>query len=159
MFGTLMFGSKLLMEFLPNIHLVGLFIMVFTIVYRVKALIPIYIFVFLTGIYGGFTMWWIPYIYIWAVLWGITMLLPKKMPIWLKTIVYPVVCCLHGLLYGALYAPMQAIMYHFTFEQTLTWIASGLYFDLLHGAGNFILGLFILPLTELLFKLNKIYKK
>jgi len=53
---------------------------------------------------------------------------------------------------------MQAIMYRFTFEQTLTWIASGLYFDLLHGIGNFILGLFILPLTELLLKLNKIYK-
>ena len=158
MFGTLMFGSKLLMEFLPNIHLLGLFIMVFTLVYRVKALIPIYIFVFLTGIYGGFTMWWIPYTYIWTVLWGITMLLPKKMPVWLKSIVYPTVCCLHGLLYGVLYAPMQAIMYRFTFEQTLTWIASGLYFDLLHGICNFILGLFILPLTDLLLKLNQIYK-
>ena len=158
MFGTLMFGSKLLMEFLPNIHLIGLFIMVFTITYRTKALIPIYIFVFLTGIYGGFTIWWLPYLYIWTVLWGITMLIPKKTPVGVKIVVYPIVCCLHGLLYGVLYAPMQALMYHFSFEQTLTWIASGLYFDLLHGAGNLVLGLFVLPLSELLFRLKKTYK-
>ena len=159
MLGTLMFCSKLLMEFLPNIHLLGMFIMVFTITYRVKALIPIYIFVFLTGIYGGFTMWWVPYLYVWTVLWGITMLLPKNMPTAAKMVVYPVVCCLHGLLYGVLYAPMQALMFKFSFEQTLTWIASGFYFDLLHGIGNFITGLFILPLSALMQRLKRIYNK
>ena len=38
--GVLMFVSKLFMEFLPNIHLLGMFIMVFTLVFRWKALIP-----------------------------------------------------------------------------------------------------------------------
>ena len=75
-----MFIGKLVMEGLPNIHPVAMFIMVFTIVYRAKALIPIGIFVVLTGVYGGFNLWWIPYLYIWAVLWGMTMLIPKGIP-------------------------------------------------------------------------------
>jgi hypothetical protein len=67
MLGTIMFLSKLIMEFLPNIHLVGTLIAVCTLVYRKKALIPIYIYVLLVGVYGGFNWWWMPYIYIWAI--------------------------------------------------------------------------------------------
>ena len=55
--GATMFVSKLITEALPNIHLLGLFIVSYTVVFRAKALIPIYVFVFLTGIYGGFTFW------------------------------------------------------------------------------------------------------
>lgn len=45
----MMFTSKLLMEGLPNIHLIGMFTALLTVVYRKRALYPIYIFVFLTG--------------------------------------------------------------------------------------------------------------
>lgn len=38
MLGAVMFASKLLMEFAPNIHLLGTFIVAFTVVYRRKAL-------------------------------------------------------------------------------------------------------------------------
>ena len=54
------------MELLPNIHLLGMLTMVYTIVFRIKALIPIYVYVFLNGIFAGFSPWWIPYLYIWA---------------------------------------------------------------------------------------------
>ena len=103
MLGAIMFVSKLVMEFLPNIHLIGALTMVYTIVYRAKALIPIYIFVFLTGLYGGFSLWWVPYLYVWTVLWAVTMLLPRKMPNKIAIPVYMVVCALHGLLFGVLY--------------------------------------------------------
>ena len=76
--GTLMFVSKLIMEVLPNIHLLGMFTMAYTVVFRKKALIPIYVNVMLTGIYLGFSPWWVPYLYVWTVLWGITMLIPKS---------------------------------------------------------------------------------
>ena len=66
MFGVMMFTSKLLMEGLPNIHLIGMFTVLLTVVYRKRALYPIYIFVFLTGAYNGFLSWWIPYLYIWT---------------------------------------------------------------------------------------------
>ena len=62
MLGTLMFCSKLAMEALPNIHLLGMLTMVYTLVYRKKALIPIYIYVILNGAFSGFNLWWVPYI-------------------------------------------------------------------------------------------------
>ena len=49
MLGTLMFCSKIAMETLPNVHLLGMLTMVYTIVYRYRALIPVYIYVILVG--------------------------------------------------------------------------------------------------------------
>ena len=51
--GALMFGSKKLMEALPNIHLLGLLTMVSTVVFREKALVPIYLYVVLEGLFAG----------------------------------------------------------------------------------------------------------
>ena len=79
MLGTLMFCSKIIMEVLPNIHIVGVLTMAYTVSLRRKALLPIYLFVILTGLYGAFSLWWLPYLYIWTVLWGVTMLLLKNM--------------------------------------------------------------------------------
>lgn len=153
MLGALAFCSKLLMEGLPNIHLLGMFVMLFALVFRVKGLIPLYIFVFLTGLYAGFNIWWIPYLYIWTILWGVTMLLPKNMPKAAQMIVYPIVCALHGLLYGTLYAPAQALFFHLSFKGTLAWIAVGLKWDLVHAAGNFAAGMLVYPLKVVMKKL------
>jgi len=153
MLGTLMFCSKIIMEALPNIHLLGMLTMVYTLVLRKKALVPIYIYVIINGLYGGFSMWWVPYLYIWTILWGVTMLLPKNMPKKVTCIVYPVICGLHGFLFGILYSPAQGLMFGLDFEQLIAWIVAGLPFDAVHGAGNFIAGLLIVPLSEFLRKL------
>lgn len=148
--GVIMFISKLIMEVLPNVHLIGAFTVAFTVIYRRKALYPIYVFVFLTGIYGGFNLWWLPYLYIWTILWGVVMLLPKKMPDTVAMVVYIVVCGLHGLLYGTLYAPAQALMFGLNFEQTLAWIVAGLPYDLIHCVSNLLAGVLILPIVKIL---------
>ena len=145
-----MFASKLIMEVLPNIHLLGTFIVAFTIVYRKKALIPIYVYVFLNGILAGFATWWLPYLYIWTVLWGMVMLLPKNMPQWLAPIVYTTICAIHGFVFGALYAPAQALLFGLNFKQTLTWIAVGFPYDIIHGISNLLCGLLIIPIVKIL---------
>ena len=155
MLAALMFCSKIIMEALPNIHLLGMLTMTYTVVFRKKALIPIYLYVFLNGLFAGFSTWWIPYLYIWTILWGVTMLLPIDMPRKLKYIAYPLVCALHGFAFGILYAPVQALVFGFDFKQTLTWIAAGFSFDLIHGISNFFVGMLIVPLSELLHKLIK----
>ncbi len=152
MLGALMFGSKVLMDALPNIHLLGMFIMVFTIVFRAKALVPIYVYVLLLGVYGAFSPWWVPNLYIWTVLWGVTMLLPRKMPKKAACFVYPAVCCLHGLFYGTLYAPTQALLLGMDLKQTILWIIAGLPWDALHGLGNLCAGMLVLPLSTVLKK-------
>ena len=155
MLGTILFCSKILMEAFPNIHFIAMFIIAFTLVYRRKALIPIYIFVLLTGVYGGFNVWWVPYLYIWLPIWGITMLLPRRMPKWLAVPSYMLLGGLHGIAYGVLYAPAQALLFKMDLQMTLAWIASGLVFDILHAAGNFAACALVLPLSNLLFKLEK----
>ena len=159
MLGMVMFVSKIVMEFLPNIHLLGMLTMVYTLTFRAKALIPIYIYVFVNGLYAGFAVWWIPYLYVWTILWAVTMLLPQRMPRWLRYIVYPLVCGLHGLAFGVLYAPAQALFFHLNWDMTVAWVLAGLPFDAIHAAGNVLTGLLILPLTELLRKLSRTMRR
>lgn len=154
MFGVLMLTSKILMEAVPNVHLLGMFTMLLTVVYRRRALYPIYTYVLLNGVYAGFASWWLPYLYIWTVLWGVVMLLPKNMPRKAAAVVYPLVCALHGLAFGTLYAPLQALMYGYDWRGMLTWISLGFPMDVLHAVGNLAAGLLILPLSDLLRKLN-----
>lgn len=150
MLGAVMYASKMIMEFAPNIHLVGVFIVAFTVVYRKKALYPIYVFVFVSGLFGGFSTWWIPYLYIWAVLWGAVMLLPKNMPAKLQPVIYMLVCGLHGLLYGTLYAPFQAIAFGLNFDGMVAWILAGLPYDMIHGISNLLCGVLIMPIVAAL---------
>lgn len=157
--GALMFLSKILLEFLPNIHMLGMLTMVYTVVFRKKALIPIYIYVFINGIISGFNIWWVPYLYIWTVLWAVTMILPKNMPTKISIIVYTLVCTLHGILFGTLYAPVQSIAFGLDFKGTVAWIISGLPFDTLHAIGNFCFGLLIVPVSNALKKAISYFDK
>ena len=154
MLGAVMFLSRVLMEWAPNIHFVGMLTMVYTLVYRRKALIPLYVYVFVSGIFAGFAAWWIPYLYIWTVLWAVTMLLPRNMKKSVAVPVYMAVCALHGLAYGTLYAPAQALLYGMNLKTTLAWIAAGLPFDALHALGNLCAGALIVPLASLLEKME-----
>ena len=157
--GAMMFASKLIMEVFPNVHLLALFIVTQTVVFRQKALYPIYVFVFITGLYGGFAPWWVPYLYVWTLLWGAVMLLPRKMPQWLTPFVYATVAALHGFLFGVLYAPAQAFLYHWNLEKMIAWVVAGLPFDLLHGVSNLVVcGLLVLPFVRLLDRLKKQYR-
>ena len=150
MLGAVMFASKILMEFLPNVHLIGVFTVALTVVYRQKAIYPLYTFILLTGVYAGFQLWWLPYLYIWLILWGAVMLLPRKIPERIRPVVYMTVCAMHGFLYGTLYAPAQALMYGLNFDGMIAWIVAGLPYDAVHGFGNFLCGLLIVPLIRIL---------
>ncbi len=155
--GALMYASKIILEFLPNVHLIGVFVVASTVVYRKKALYPIYIFVVLTGLLNGFGTWWFPYLYIWAVLWAVVMILPQNMKPLTQTVVYAVVCSLHGFLYGVLYAPFQALAFNLDFKGTIAWIVAGLPWDAVHGVSNLICGaILIVPIVKLLNRVDSI---
>lgn len=153
--GALMYASKVLMDALPNIHLIGAFVVAITVVYRAKSLLPIYTFVMMAGLFGGFGVWWIPYLYIWTVLFGAVMLLPRNMPKRVAAVVYIAVCSLHGFLYGILYAPFQAFAFGLDFNGTIAWIIAGLPFDIAHGIGNAVCGTLIIPIINVLQIANK----
>lgn len=155
MIGAIMYASKMLMEFLPNIHLLGAFVVATTVVYRKKALYPIYIYVLLNGLFAGFSMWWIPYTYIWTILWGIVMILPRNMPKKIAPFVYIGVCGLHGFLFGTFYSVAQAVMFGLGVKGWIAWIVAGIPWDIVHGIGDIFAGFLIMPLISVL----KIFKK
>lgn len=152
--GSLMYASKVIMEALPNIHLLGVFTIAFTVVYRKKALYIIYLYVLINGLFGGFSTWWVPYLYIWTVLWAVTMLLPQNMTEKIRPLVYMVVCALHGFGFGLLYAPFQALVFGLNFKSTIAWVIAGLPFDIVHGISNFFCGMLIIPVINVLKKLD-----
>ena len=155
MLGALMYASKMLMEVAPNIHLLGVFTIAITVVYRKKALYPIYTYVLLNGLFSGFATWWIPYLYVWTVLWGVTMLLPQKIPKGIKQIVYMVLNASHGFLFGVLYAPAQAILFGLSFDGMIAWIIAGFPFDFIHGVSNFFCGMLIVPIISVLQRMER----
>lgn len=154
MLGSVMFASKIAMEALPNIHLLSVLTMVYTVVFGWQGIIPVSVGILLIGLVYGFALWWVPYLYIFPILWAVTLLLPKKMKPGIAVPVYAVVCGLHGLLYGTLYAPFQALVYGFSVKTTLAWIASGFPFDVTMAIGNACLALLIVPLSSVLKKMD-----
>ncbi len=155
MLGALMFGAQVVMEVLPNVHLSGMFVILYTVLFRKKALIPIYLYVFLIGVRWGFGLAWIPYLYLWLILWALVMLVPQKTPDKWKMILYPIIGGLFGLSFGTLYAPSQALLFGLNFKQTLLWIAAGFTWDIVHAAGNAVFCTLVVPLSHVLKRVLK----
>jgi len=155
MLAAVMHASQFALQTIPGVQLHGLFIAAITLTYRVRALIPLYVYVALHGATYGF-LWSIPYLYIWLPLWGLFMLagrlnLPKKALI----PIYMVLCGVYGLSFGVLYAPFQAAMFGLSFKGVVAWVVAGLPVDIAHAVSNFAAGTLIVPLSELLRKLDR----
>ena len=136
------------MSFLPNIELVSLLVIVYTLVFRKKVLFIIYTFVLLEGLIYGFGTWWISYLYVWTVLAGITWLL-RDME---SPLGWAIVNAAFGLLFGALTAIVN--LFISGIGGMISYWVAGIPFDLLHCAGNFATALVLFkPLTLLLRRL------
>ena len=68
MLGVVMLASKEALAFLPNIELVSLFTILFTLVFRQRVLGALGVFLLLEGLLYGFGTWWVMYLYIWPLL-------------------------------------------------------------------------------------------
>ncbi|RKI68779.1 hypothetical protein D7V91_06900 [bacterium 1xD42-67] len=133
---SLMLVLQTAMAPLPNIEPVSLLILVCARAFGRQVFWIVYTFVFLEGLVFGFHLWWITYLYIWA-LWALTVLLlarGKGQPV----LVWAAASGAFGLSFGALDAlpylaggPWAALS---------RWI-TGIPFDLIHCVGNFALAL------------------
>ena len=135
---------------LPNIELVSLLVILYTLTFRYKALFIIYIFVLLEGLIYGFGTWWFCYLYIWTILWGITMVC--------RNITSPFLWAVISGAYGLFFGLLCAITYLFIGgpSMALSYWISGIPFDIPHCIGNFVLALVLFrPLHTLLDKLAK----
>lgn len=137
---------------LPNIELVSLLIILYTVVLQKKTLYIIYVFALLEGLIYGFGMWWFCYLYVWTILWGITMLFRNER----HTLFFAFISGLFGILFGTL----CSVPYFLTggIEMGFAWIVSGLPFDIIHGIGNFVSALLLFrPLKNVLLKVYMLH--
>ncbi|MEA4895823.1 MAG: hypothetical protein VB064_11250 [Oscillospiraceae bacterium] len=142
-------GTQVAMAALPNINLVSVLIILTMLVYGAKGFYSVAVFVLLEGLIYGFGLWFISYLYVWAILALIALIFKKNE----NSLIWAAIAGLFGLSFGLLCAlpylfiggPAMAFSY---------WV-SGIPFDLTHCVSNFVLTLLLLnPLKKLLFKLR-----
>ena len=146
--GALTFAAKFVMSGLPNIEPVSLMIMLFAVTFGIKALYPTYVYVALEVLCYGINVWNIYYLYIWAVLLVAALLLRKMQ----EPLGWAILSGTFGLLFGALCGIADIFIGGFGYAAA-KWV-SGIWFDLMHCAGNFVIALLLFnPLRNLLKKL------
>lgn len=149
--GALLVVVKEPLNWLPNIELVSLFLIVYVRVYGVQAFYPLYIFVAIEGLLYGFSDWFFNYLYVWAVLVAIACIFRKQD----SPLVWALISGFFGLCFGGLCSLLYLLIanpaYMFSY-----WI-QGLWFDILHCIGNFVSALLLTkPLCRLLMQLNEL---
>ena len=134
---ALLLVSQVGRAFLPNIEVISLLVILYTLFFKKKTLYIIYIFALLEGLVYGFGIWWIMYLYVWTILWGITMLWKKEKS--------PVVWAFISGFFGLFFGTLCSVPYFITggVHMGLSWIASGLMMDIIHGIGNFFVALLL----------------
>ena len=146
--GALTFGLKVVMAGLPNIEPVSLMVMLFAVTFGRKALYPIYTYVLLEFVLYGLNLWSINYLYIWTVLAVAAWFLQKEE----HPLAWALLSGGFGLLFGALCAPVDVFIGGIGYAAA-RWV-SGIPFDLLHGAGNFVIALALFaPMRRLMGRL------
>ncbi len=163
-----MFAFKTVMAPLPNIEPVSVMIIALTAVFGVKSFVSVYIYVFCEIYFFGINVWNIMYLYVWAILTLIILLIRRPVLALnnrftskngvIMIIFYSVVSSLYGLAFGTL----CAIPYIFTFgwEFAVSWVVFGFWFDIMHCIGNAcITAILIYPLFLLLKYAEKIFLK
>lgn len=142
---ALMVAAKFAMDALPNIELISLLLIAYTLELPRLALPAVYTYVCLYGLIWGFGVWWFPQLYIWLVLYEVIRVLKKADSV----LLFSVASALFGLSYGALYALSYGLANGAA--AGIAWWVSGIPFDLLHCGGNFICALLLLgPLRKAL---------
>ena len=143
--GALTFGLKVAMSFLPNIEPVSLMVMLFAVVFGWKWVYPVYLYVVMEILFYGISLWNINYLYIWAVL-AVTASVLRDMK---HPLGWAMVSGAFGLLFGALCGIVDVFIGGAGYAVS-KWV-SGIPFDLMHGAGNFVIALMLFkPLRNLL---------
>lgn len=146
--GGLMFALQVAMSGLPNIEPVSLLTMVFAAVFGKKSLYSVYVYVVLDILLFGIGIWNIYYLYIWAILAFVAIAFRK----YENPLVWAVISGAFGLLFGAFCMPVDIFIGGLGYAAG-KWV-SGIPFDLLHCAGNFVIALVLfVPLRKLLEKL------
>lgn len=136
------------LAFLPNIELVSLLIIIYTLTLKRKTLYIIYTFALIEGLIYGFGIWWFMYLYIWTILYLIVSIFYKNKSV----VIWAIISCIYGLAFGLL-CSLPYLIFGGIGAAISIWI-SGIPFDIMHGISNFFVTLILFnPIYSLLKRL------
>ena len=135
--GALLVVSKQAMSGLPNLEPVSLLIILFALELPRETPGAITVFILLQGVLYGFGLWWVMYLYVWYLLAVLAWLL-RRMD---NAFGWAVFSGAYGLCFGGLCAAVYLVAKTPAFA--LSWWLSGLSYDVMHGAGNFVIMLLL----------------
>lgn len=148
--GAILLVSQIALAPLPNIEIVSVLVVLFTLVLGKYVAYTLSVFILLEGLVYGFGLWWFSYLYIWTILAILTFFF-RKME---SRLGWALLCGFYGLLFGTLTSFPTFILSGFAVG--VAYILSGIPFDLIHAAANFLLAFLLLPvLRKLLEKLTQ----
>lgn len=154
MLGGVTAGLQMALSFLPNVEVVTLLIILFSLIYKRKALYIVCTFVVLMGLLHGFGLWWFGYVILWPFLSILTVLIRNK--VYEKYLALAIYSGLYGLLFGFFYAIPYAVFGGI--NAGIAYWAAGIPYDIIHGVGNYFLMLLLgKKIFDVLNKLNKRY--
>lgn len=156
MFGAMMFLGQYFFQFIPNVEVVSLFIIILSLIYERKILYSVSLFIILMGVIYGFGVWILGYIIIWPLLSLITILLKGYLvENYLRLSLYSGT---FGFLFGAFYA--FSYVFIGDFNLAIGYWVEGIPFDLIHMIGNYYIMLFVgKTLYNIIVRLNYTYFK
>ncbi len=149
---AVLYVSKAVLEFLPNVELVSLLVLVYALVFGREVFLIILVFNLFELIQWGFGIWWVSYLYTWPVL-GLIVLALRRF-VKEDFVVWGVVAGLFGLAFGAMFA---AAWLPVDRAYAISYWVSGMPWDVAHCISNFVFVVFLgKPLYRVLLQLKKV---
>lgn len=147
-------AGKLALSFVPNIEVVTLLFIVYTVVFGLRKSLFISVIFTTTEIFlYGFSTWLLVYFFIWPLLVIMTGLLKDRIK---SEYGYAIIGAIFGYGFGLFFAVMESFFYGAAYGWVY-WV-KGIPFDLLHGTSNFIIILMLYnPIKNILTKLKVAY--
>lgn len=147
-------AGKLVLSFIPNVEIVTLLFIVYTVVFGTrKSLFISLVFSTTEILIYGFSTWLIGYYIIWPLLILAVSLLKRKLR---SEYVYASIGAFFGYSFGFFFALFESLFYGLAYGWTY-WLR-GIPFDLMHGTSNFIIIVILFkPMVKLLERLKAEY--
>lgn len=147
-------AGKMALSFIPNVEIVTLLFMVYASVFGIKRTVLVsIIFSTIEIFFYGLQTWLIGYYLLWPLLIFLSKTLYKRTR---SEWPFAFLGLTFGLCFGLFFAMIESIFYGFSYG-VVYWLR-GIPFDVVHGASNFVLAIFLYrPLEALLTQLRDKY--
>ncbi|WP_310605332.1 hypothetical protein [Anaerosporobacter sp.] len=128
-------AAQVTLAALPNIEIVSLLIIVFTLTFGLKVFYSIIVFTCIETFIWGMGLWSIMYFYIWIILAIVVYLFRKQDSVWF----WSIVSAIYGLCFGALGSILYLVIGGV--RTAFAWWIAGIPWDVAHCIANFVLTL------------------